>query len=85
MEPVSPALAGGFLPTAPPGKSLFLTNATYWVSGVVLGGSDGHSCLESRLKEALSEEGAAVCHTALAMTASASRKQHIRLVFTPCW
>ena len=25
LEPVSPALAGGFLTTAPPGKSLLLT------------------------------------------------------------
>ena len=68
------------LTSEPPGKpSLTLPN---WVSGVV-GGSDGHSCSASRLKEALSEEGATGRQVELAMSASATRKQHIELVFTP--
>ena len=31
LEPVSPALAGGFLTTAPPGKSLFLGILFFWM------------------------------------------------------
>jgi len=44
IEPVSPALAGGFLSTAPPGKFklLFLYWSSYSASGVLL---------ESKFKE----------------------------------
>ena len=39
LEPVSPALAGGFLTTAPPGKSLFFKKKIYlfiWLPRVLV-------------------------------------------------
>lgn len=57
-----------------------------WVSGVV-GGSDRHSCSASRLKEALSEEGAAGCYVGWIGNECFCHEEATHCVvraFTPC-
>ncbi|KAJ8785645.1 hypothetical protein J1605_007242 [Eschrichtius robustus] len=53
LEPVSPALAGGFLTTAPPGKS---THMDLDLKGKSFGRPDGHAQQEGDVKRGESHE-----------------------------
>ena len=58
LKPVSPALAGGFLTTAPPGKS----GVAFVRAGDVLLGLDGSFVPSARVSKQLSEQPLASEH-----------------------